>query len=190
MRFLLACAALGVAGSCLAAETLAADFPALVASLREDSTVPGAARLEIEQGVSSWNENRFLAARNHWVRAQAWMEKLVPEDGPAREEIAVLVEEADRLSAPEPPLELDAKPSPTPRIRRGRSPHSGRARSSPRLSAAGKVMERARAAQKAGQFEKAARLMRIASTLPGGEGAAEQAEALEQAAINGSDNGW
>lgn len=189
MRFLLACAILGVSGICEAGTPPANDFPTLVRTIRKTSGIPGAARLEFEQGVSSWDASRFLAARNHWVRAQAWMEKSVPEDSEVREAISELVEESNRLSTPEPRWEPEASPSPTPLPRRARL-RSGREKRVPRASSAKKVMEQARAARKAGQIEKAARLMRIASTLPGGDEAAAEADALEQTVINGNGSGW
>jgi hypothetical protein len=190
MRVFLACAALGVAGICLGGSPPVEDFPARVASIRKDASVSAEARREFEQGVASWDGNRFLSARNHWVRAQAWMEKETSEDDAARQAIAELVDEANRLSEPQPSLEPAASPSPAGRPHHARSPRSGLEAPKPRIASAKTVMARARAAQKAGQIEKAARLMRIASTLPGGEDAAAQAEALEQTLVSGNGNGW
>ena len=188
MRYLVALAAFGLTETCLAGSPLAGDFPSLIAAVRGSSAISATVREEFERGVSSWNDNRFLSARNHWVRAKAWLEKSPAPQATGPDALDQLIDEADRLSQPEPEIDPTPVPSPAPRRPRAHTHRSMKRKTS--TANARKVMEHARAAQRAGQTEKAARLMRIASTLPGGEEAAAQADALEREVVSGTGSGW
>ena len=166
---------------CAAAPSVSPEEMTQMMCVVRSSTVPAYARTAFDEGASAWNAGHVLPARNAWVRADAWVARTLPIESPAREALARLTAEADRLSRPEP--------SPTPEVQATSAEARPRRRSrrkaeAPRAASdARAVMERARVAKKTGELEKAARLMRIASGLPGGEGAAAEADALEREAL-------
>jgi hypothetical protein len=146
----------------------------LIDTVTSEPLKPPFARQEFHDGAKDWRSGRYLSARNHWVRAEAWLVRTLPPESPARSALRTLVVAADELSRPEPAA-VPAATAPRPRRRVTRPAVEASATTDART-----VMDRARSAQKAGEIEKAAQLMRIASRMPGGEGATAQAEALER----------
>ena len=162
----------------LASLAQAEDVSSLIEIVHNEKNWPRPGRERFRQGVEDWNAGRYLRARNNWIRAQGWMERSGAQV-PARDAMASLSAQADRLSRPaEPTVEVEPVPGRTPlpakkRVRRRASPL-------PAPLNAASVLDSARVAREAGQVEKALRLMRIASGLPGGEGALAEADALER----------
>ena len=134
--------------------------------------VPG--RDAFEAGIVDWRKGDARAARNHWVRADAWFARSNAAAAP-REALGRLVAAAEFLSRPEP-SPASAPPAPTPAPHRRVRRDEARPRADARA-----VMEKARSAHEAGEVEKGIRLMRIASTMRGGGEAGAQADAWEAA---------
>jgi len=181
MRLTTALCLLAVPGLYAAAPSMSSDDMAgLIAVARGSSRPPAFALTLIDEGAVAWKEGRILDARNAWLRADAWFSRTLPVGHPSRAAIERLSREANESSRPKPtpaPVEAPISTESKPR-RRVRKPAEAVAPVSARS-----VMESARAAKGAGELEKAARLMRIASELPGGDGAVAEAEALEREAF-------
>lgn len=158
----------------------AEDMSSLLSLVQNENRWPTPGREALSLGIDDWNHGRYLSARNNWVRAQGWMGRSAEAGAPPREALAALVAEADRLSQPALEPTPEPVPSPTPEVKPARCRARARRPAAPRPVGAAAIMERARVAQAAGQTEKALRLMRIASGLPGGEAASAAAEALER----------
>ncbi len=182
MRLTAALFLIAVPCFCAAAPSLSPEETvSLIAVVRKAAPPPAFARALFEDGVSAWNAGRPLDARNAWLRADAWFVRTLPAGHPSRDALARLAAQADQVSRPEPtpaPSSVAALEAPRPRRRSRRNSQEAVAPVDARA-----VMDSARAAKKAGELEKAAKLMRIAGGLPGGEGAAAEADALEREAL-------
>lgn len=159
------------------------DVSSLIEIVQHEKNWPSQGQARFKAGTADWNQGRYLSARNNWVRADGWVARSAEAGAPARDALASLVVEADRLSRPPEEPAVEPTPAPTPEP----TPVPRRARRvrelKPEPMDARAIMESARRAEEAGQTEKALRLLRIASGLPGGEEAAEKADALERALL-------